>query len=81
MAPRSSRLVVQEISVWQPSPSSTHLPHASPGPPRRISDGYTQGLKPVDSSSGRKSSRRLSDFVHNRSEEKAPAMGSKKDLW
>lgn len=87
MAPRSSRIVLEETSVWQPTTSipSSLPPNASPNPRRATSDAASRKTRPTPSTSptldqkNRSINRRMSAFVTR--DHKSPTMGSKKDIW
>lgn len=75
MAPRSERLLVEEVPLWQPRPDLQT---------RSISDAATQAqahTKP------KKTVRRLSDFMTSDSHKekakdgKQPSLASKRDIW
>lgn len=72
MAPRSERLLIEEVPLWQ----------ARPGPQSRsVSDATSSA--PL--SKPKKATRRLSDFMTTDSgkekETKQPSVGSKRDIW
>lgn len=70
MAPRSERLLVEEVPL-----------HGRPGPQARSISDATSSL-PL--SKPKKTTRRLSDFMTSDSKEKEskqPSVGSKRDIW
>ena len=81
MIPRSDRLLVEEVSIWQPPPGTSR---------RSISD-VSYGLPSSESLpmhnrvanlKDQKTTRRLSDLITgNRNDQRQPSTGSKKDLW
>lgn len=92
MAPRSTRVLISETSVWDP-PATPMSSSTSTVSRRAVSDvashppvGLTSSHRNVSalSSHSNRSIRRLSELVRSASTastEKAPGLGSKRDLW